>query len=586
MLKRSTFVLLLLIVAGVYARPADREFTASSLKALGAPNNPKVEVAWNRYYDSKELAEIGARIARAFPSLASLSSIGKSVEGKDIWLLTVTNKKTGEHDTKPAIYIDGNIHSNEIQGSEVALYTGWYLTEMYGKVEWITQLLDEKTLYIVPTINPDGRDFFIHQANTAHSPRTGMDPRDDDGDGLVDEDGYDDLDGDGNIVQMRIKDPNGRWVVDPDEPRLLIPAKADQPGSYTMLGWEGIDNDGDGQVNEDGPGFYDPNRNWAWNWAPRYVQYGADKYPFSLPESRAVAQFFYEHDNIAAAQTYHNSGGMILRGPGTKEDTKTYKASDLQAYDFLARTGEEMIPGYRYLIVHRDLYPVYGGELDWFYAGRGVITFSNELWTSIDLFRKKPDPGKVTFSDGPKDTYRFDRLLLFGEGIVSWKPIDHPVYGKIEIGGVKKAWTRTAPSFLLEEMCHRNMAFTLFHAYHTPKVAVDSVTVRELQGGITEVTALVKNTRIIPTRTGVDVENKITRPDFVSLTGGKVIAGSILENRFTGQAIEQKRNPQRMEVKTIPGMGVVAVRWLVQGKGPFTITIDSAKGGKDSKRVN
>lgn len=559
-----------------------QSLTSSALKALGAPNSPKVEIAWNRYYDWKEIGEISKRISEAHPTLAKAGSIGKSVEGREIWLLTVSENSRSDPDSKPAMYIDGNIHSNEIQGSEVALYTAWYVTEMYGKVDWITELLDEKTLYIVPTINPDARDYFMHKPNNPHSPRSGMDPRDDDGDGLVDEDEDDDLDGDGNIVQMRIKDPAGRWVADPDDARFMVEAKADRPGEYTILDWEGIDNDGDGRVNEDGPGYYDPNRNWAWNWAPHYVQWGADRYPFSLPEIRAVADFVMAHENIAAGQTYHNSGGMILRGPGVAEDAKTYQYADIRTYDFLGKLGEEMIPGYRYLIVHKDLYPVFGGELDWFYGARGIVTFSNELWTSYDLFRRKREP--ESFSSEERDIYRFDKLLLFGEGIVDWNPIDHPQYGAIEIGGIKKSWTRTAPSFLLEEMCHRNMAFTLYNLYHTPRVKVDSMRTRSLGGGLTEVTATVRNTRIIPTHTAQDSQNKITRPDWVSVRGGNVIAGMILEDRFNGIGKEQKRNPGRLELPNIPGMESVAVRWIVEGPGPFTVTVDAVKGGKDERR--
>ncbi|MBI4811581.1 MAG: peptidase M14 [Ignavibacteriales bacterium] len=562
---------------------SEKELTQSSLKALGAPNHPKVEVAWNRYYDHKELGEICTRIAKAYPALAKFSSIGKSYEGRDIWLITISNSKTGDPDSKPAMYIDGNIHGNEIQGGEVALYTAWYLTEMYGHVDWITELLDQKTFYIVPTINPDGRDAFIHKPNNAHSPRTGFDPRDDDGDGLIDEDGADDLDGDGEITQMRIKDPNGRWIADPDDPRILKRAKPDQRGEYELFWSEGIDNDGDGMINEDGPGSYDPNRNWPWKWAPQYVQWGADQYPGSLPETRAVVDFTMKHDNIAAFQTYHNSGGMILRGPGNKDEISTYRWEDLQVYDFLGKLGEEILPGYKYLVVYKDLYPVYGGELDWFYGGRGAITFSNELWNSFDYFRKKQEDERDWFGS-QKDTYRFDKLLLFGEGIVDWKSYNHPQYGKIEIGGIKKAWTRTAPSFLLEEMCHRNMAFTLYHAYHTPQVSVDSIIIKDLPTGLKEVTAVIKNTRVIPTHTSQDVFSKITRPDLISISGGKVLVGGILEDRFAGEVREQKRNPERIKIENIAGMGAVYVRWIAEGKGPFTISVDAAKGGKNSKR--
>lgn len=579
-----TTIVILSATIGAFAG-SEKELTQSSLKALGAPNNPKVEVVWNRYYDHKELGEICERIAKAYPKLVKFTSIGKSYEGRDLWLLTVSNSEKGDPESKPAMYIDGNVHGNEIQGGEVALYTGWYLAEMFGHVDWITELLNDKTFYIIPSINPDGRDHFIHSPNNPNSPRSGYVPRDDDGDGLVDEDDDDDLDGDGNITQMRMKDPNGRWVTDPDDPRIMMPAKPDQPGEYEFLWSEGIDNDGDGLLNEDGPGSYDPNRNWYWKWAPQYVQWGADEYPGSLPETRAVVDFVSKHDNIAAFQTYHNSGGMVLRGPGNKEDLQTYRWEDLRIYDFLGKLGEEILPGYKYLVVYKDLYPVFGGELDYFYGARGGITFSNELWTSFDYFRKKQEDERNWFG-GQKETYRFDKLLLFGEGVVDWKPFNHPQYGKIEIGGIKKAWTRTAPSFLIEEMCHRNMAFTLYHAYHTPQVSVDSIYTNELPGGITEVTAVLKNSRVIPTHTSHDIQNKITRPDWVSVKGGKVLTGAILEDRFMGIAREQKRNPEKLEVPTVPGMEAVYVRWIIEGKGPFTVTIDAAKGGKDSKRSN
>ena len=206
MRRASGYLMLALITSLTLAEPGlaeDREFTASSLKAMGGPNNPDVEIAWNRYYDSQEIGQICRRLAGTHPDLVRYGTIGKSVQGRDLHLLTITDWSAGDAAGKPAMYIDGNIHSNEIQGAEVALYTAWYVVENFDKVEWIRGLLKRKTLYIVPSINPDARDYFIHEANTAHSPRSGMLPRDDDGDGEVDEDGFDDLDGDGNIVFMR-----------------------------------------------------------------------------------------------------------------------------------------------------------------------------------------------------------------------------------------------------------------------------------------------------------------------------------------------------------------------------------------------
>ncbi|MDW8297527.1 MAG: M14 family metallopeptidase, partial [Raineya sp.] len=275
------------------------------LRALGTPPNPKVKVAWNRYYTYDEVTNICRQIQKAYPDLVSMESIGKSYQGKDIWALTITDFKTGKPETKPAFYIDGNIHSNEVQGTEVALYTAWYLTENYKDVKFIRELLQEKTFYILPTINPDGRDDFLKNLNNANTPRSGLIPIDDDGDGLIDEDDFDDLNGDGEITLMRRKSKTGRYIPHPSDPRQMIMAKPGEPGEYELLGYEGLDNDGDGLVNEDRKGYYDPNRDWGWNWQPDYIQFGANKYPFSLPESRAVADFVMKHPNIAGSQHYH-----------------------------------------------------------------------------------------------------------------------------------------------------------------------------------------------------------------------------------------------------------------------------------------
>ncbi|MGZ8518266.1 MAG: M14 family metallopeptidase, partial [Chitinophagaceae bacterium] len=315
-------------------------------KAAGSPVNPKVNMSWNRYNDHAGIGDILRKIVKAYPNLAKLESIGKSYDGRDLWCIAITDYSKGDANKKPGMYIDGNIHSNEVQGSEFALYTAWYLTESFNDNKFIKELLTDKIFYIVPTINPDARDSFFKNPNNANSPRSGVVPVDNDMDGLVDEDGYDDLDGDGSIVTMRRKSLNGRFNIDPSNPNRMIAAGNDEKGEYEILGQEGIDNDGDGQVNEDGAQFeYDPNRDWGWNWQPNYVQGGAYKYPFSLPENRAVMEFVMKHPNIAAAQSFHNAGGMILRGPGALEDLGTYHAADIQVYDAIGKKGEDIIPG-------------------------------------------------------------------------------------------------------------------------------------------------------------------------------------------------------------------------------------------------
>jgi len=564
------------IAAGSCIQPVNGQSTEGVFPAVGSPASPEVETSWNRYYNYEGITELTRKLAEAHPSLVTRESIGKSYEGRDIWLLTVTNFESGDPDRKPGMYIDGNIHSNEIQGTEMSLYTAWYLAETFGDIEYITRLLDEKVFYIVPTINPDAREHFFNEANTPHSPRSGLKPLDDDGDGQVNEDAFDDLNGDGHITFMRRKNPRGNFREDPNFPNRMVQVEDDEFGEYEMLGYEGLDNDGDGRVNEDRAGYYDPNRDWAWNWQPDYIQGGAHKYPFSIPENRAVSEFVMDHPNIAAAQSYHNSGGMLLRGPGAEEDRDTYNRQDVQVYNALGEKGEKILPGYRYLVVYDDLYTVFGGELDWFYGGRGIFTFSNELWTSFLMFNNE--------NRSQTDSYEFNESLLFGDAFVDWESYDHPQYGKIEIGGFKKNFGRAHPGFLLEQDAHRNMAFTIYHAYHTPKLVIDEILEKDLGNGLTEVTAVITNTRMIPTHASQDLKYNIERPDYISIDGAEVEAGMIVENRDLNRTREQENNPQKIEVENIPGMSSVTVRWIISDGNNYTITVDSEKGGVATKR--
>mgnify|MGYP003646431809 CR=1 FL=1 len=187
-------------------------------------------------------------------------------------------------------------------------------------------------------------------------------PLDSDRDGLAGEDDVNDLDGDGSITQMWKRDPRGQWVRDRFDDRIFERVPEGEFGDWTYLGSEGIDNDGDGRTSEDTTDGHDMNRNWPADWQPDYVQRGAGAFPFSAPETRNIGEFCYEHPNIAAFQSYHNTGGMILRGPGSAHRAREYPREDLRVYDKLGQVGNEMLPYYRYMIIYADLYNVHGGE--------------------------------------------------------------------------------------------------------------------------------------------------------------------------------------------------------------------------------
>jgi hypothetical protein len=416
------------------------------------------------------------------------------------------------------------------------------------------------------------------KVNSVHSPRAGMIPVDDDRDGLFDEDGFDDLDGDGNLTMMRRKTPYGQYNIDPDNPARMNRAENGKFGTYEILGYEGIDNDSDGSVNEDRVGYYDPNRDWSYNWQPGYLEFGALPFPFYTPENKAVRDFVVAHPNIAGAQSYHNSGGMILRGPAQEKYMEIYDPEDELVLNTVGETGEKILPGYKFMKLWKDLYPVYGGEIDWFYGARGTYVYTNELFTDQLYFGPSSQP-----EEDDAILHEFNRYLLFGDAFIPWKEIDHPQYGKIEIGGFSKNFGRPEPGFMLESEAHRNMAFTLFHAYHTPLLRIDGIAIRDVGNGMQEVEVSIVNTRLTPTRSGQNRKHDIDREDQIILQGVKVLGKMVVLDKDLNLTEVQSGEPSVIRLSNIPGMSVIHVRWITEMGKNLKVTVNSVKGGKISK---
>jgi len=159
-----------------------------------------VPLRFDYYYTYEMVVDALKKLHKAFPHLTKLEVVGKSEEGRAIYCMTLNNPKTGKELDKPGIWVDANIHGNEIQAGEVALYLLDYLLHRYGVNDEITKLVDKKCFYVVPVVNPDGRYHFFADGNTSNDNRGLRRPHDDDRDGLLDEDFPDDLDGDGNIL--------------------------------------------------------------------------------------------------------------------------------------------------------------------------------------------------------------------------------------------------------------------------------------------------------------------------------------------------------------------------------------------------
>jgi hypothetical protein len=570
--------------------PAGRPAAGQTATPFTVTGPISVPLRFDAYYPYERVGEALRALASAYPTLARLDVIGRSEEGRDIWAMTINNPKTGQPADKPGVYVDGNIHGNEIQAGEVCLYLLNTLLTEYGRTPRITELVDRNVFYVVPVVNVDGRFHFFNSPTTPSSNRTIRVPRDDDRDGLVDEDPPDDLDGDGNICTMRKRDPFGVYRSDPEDPRVMIRVEPGQSGEWTLLGDEGIDNDGDGRLNEDAEGYLDGNRNWGYNWAPPYVQTGSGNYPFEAAPMRAVARFVLDRPNIIAVYAFHNTGGMYLRGPSVKAE-EPMSPQDVAVYDLLGRHAEKIVPGYRYLVSWKDLYSTYGDFTDFTYNVAGAYGFVGELFqVETETYRKpgaKPTEGaegdnEVFGTDAGRERERlaFNDHVAHGTLFKNWTPCTHPVYGDIEVGGWIKMSTRLPHPFMLQELVHRNAAAVLYAAGQTPVLSMEVFGVEKLGAGLYRVRLRIANRGGLPTRTYQTVQKRSAALDPLTVTGPtvRVVAGGRIVDPYRDQ-VEYKTNRPDVQMVHVPGYGKVEYQFLISGTGEISFRLATVKAG-------
>jgi murein tripeptide amidase MpaA len=234
---------------------------------------------FDQFYRHAELTRLLQDVAAAAPRLASLSSLGRSHEGREIWLLTITNRETGADTDKPAFWIDGNIHAAELTACTACLYWMHQLVSGYDSDAGIRQLLDTRVVYIAPRLNPDGAELALADRPRHIRSSTRPYPYDEDPvDGLT----IEDVDGDGRVLSMRIPDPHGPYKKHAADPRLMVPRDPGEfGGEYYRVIPEGTLKNFDGltiTANPDREGL-DLNRNFPAYWRQEFEQVGAGPYP-------------------------------------------------------------------------------------------------------------------------------------------------------------------------------------------------------------------------------------------------------------------------------------------------------------------
>ncbi|MBA3889892.1 MAG: peptidase [Gemmatimonadaceae bacterium] len=495
---------------------------------------------WAHYHSSEEIEWFMQKWAREHPDLVSLYEVGKSFGGRPIWQVTLTNTRTGKHTDKPAAFFEGGRHSGEITATESAFYLLWYLVDRYGKDPEVTALLDRKAVYIRPLNNPDGSDMYRH---TAQANRSTVRPHDTDGDGLLDEDPGEDLDGDGYIRDMRkfVGKGKGDWEIDPRDSRRRLMRRAQGRGDW-MVYSEGIDNDLDGRYNEDGVGGLDLHRNYPENWRPEpgkdetgrgYTQFGAGEYPLSEPETRSVVLFLLTHPNVGVVNTMDTQVPMHLRPPSTCVSEECMFPADLALYQHFDSVGlsitkypwaGDVFKTYNTRIPVNPITgdtarpsPLFGHSPDFGYFQYGAIWYGDELWNGG---RERDYDGNGVVEQW--EVLRYCDENLGGRCFKAWTKYQHPQLGEVEIGGFNpKFYVQNGPPEMMEPWARNQALFNLYMAQSLPLMEITDTRLGALSGtqadSATHVLVVtVRNAGRIPTALDQAQRVKIVRPDLVS----------------------------------------------------------------------
>ena len=558
----------------------------------------------DRFLAYDELTRQVQAWAAAFPGLCRTTSIGRTPEGRDLWLLTLG---PDPERARPSAWVDGNMHASELCGSSVALAIAEDILRLHLDQDGpslsapvATSVLDVR-FYVLPRMSPDGAEAVLTKGRYVRSiPRDERPAR---------AHAYwrnDDVDGDGLALAMRVRDTGGEMVESSEFPGLLLPRTIDDPPPYYKIYPEGVIENFDG-VNVPSPFFLsdnqtDLNRNFPYFWAPDSKQVGAGAFPLSEIESRAVVEFSAQHPEIYLWLNLHTFGGVFIRPLGDKPDAKM-NPDDLALYRQLGAWAEEltgypMVSGCEEFLYEPDT-PLHGDLTDYAYHQRGAVAYVVELW---DLFKQVGFERKKRFVDHYTHLTREDMLKIAawdrdkngGGAIRPWRAFTHPQLGEVEIGGIDARFGLwNPPSSELPGICTKQAAHYLRTAALAPNVVVDAPAIAALSSGLTRVTVTIENRGYLPTYI-LSSAKALTHnePLWVDATcAGCELADPALAHREIGHLDGWGRglfdgSGALYYAHTRGTTGARTVSWVVRGSGVMNLRVGSCRVGWTTRRVD
>jgi hypothetical protein len=486
-----------------------------------------------QYYDDKSLGRRLASLAGENPDLVRVESAAQSMGGRKVWLIEAGTGTRQDRKMRPAILVVAGIEGDDLIGCSVAVAWIEHLVRQYAEDPNVAKLLKMTTIYIIPRLNPDAAERFFSRPQL-QTPLNDK-PVDDDHDGLIDEDGPEDLDGDGFITWQRIEDPKGEYVLDPNDNRLLL--KADhlkgEAGAWRYL-TEGVDNDHDERWNEDGPGGVNFNHNFPYDY--KFFAPDAGVHQVSEAETRALADFVIEHPNIGLVVTYGAADNLSKtpKGAPPAERRKPMAAIDEQDVGYYKAMGESFRKA---LGLDKELEgaAASGSFSDWMYYHRGRLSLAARSWSpAVAVEMSKTADKKQKTQEQPKDEQEKEgesgseesqkdkvksakaeqdklnekerqELKWFDEhapdAFIKWRPIEHPDFPnqRAEVGGYRPFAVTNPPVEMIEQIAAKHCEFLTTAALRLPRISVRKIETKHLGSSVYEVKIQVENTGFLPT---------------------------------------------------------------------------------------
>lgn len=517
------------------------------------------------YSSNTVLAQRVKALTQKYPQWIKSRTLTQTAGGKEIWMLTIGTGKTEE---KPAIAVVGGVEGKHLLGVEMAIGFAEKLLAA-TTTDSVKTLLNKQTFYVFPNMSPDATAQYFAKVKAERSGNATA--TDDDRDGKINEDGADDLDGNGKITWMRIANPTGKYRLNPDDERSLLladPSKG-ETGKYILLS-EGLDNDKDGDFNEDGEGGVHFNKNSSFNYKP-FVP-GAGEYAVSEKENRALFDFLFDAFNVYAVVTFgpvNNLSAPVTFNPGglSKRVITSWYESDVKVNTLVSERYNKITKTKDAPKTHAEP----GDFSQWGYFHYGRLSFSTPGWwvpkVAPDSSRREK---KLTQNDPVVDYLRWAASQGINNTFTPWKAVNHPDFPgqTVEVGGLDPFVLINPPYRLVEGIVAKHTDFLLALAAMAPQLELVNVKTEKVADGLTRITLQVMNTGELPTYTRIGDRSYFLKKILVRL------------NLNTNQTVVSGRKTQTIE--SIQGKEYRTLSWLVKGNGKITIDAGSPTTGSKS----